>query len=174
MGAPLSPFGKLPKAISVIIIIIFSFLWLYFVDSRTKILTIVASLCYSFQEYSWVGTTIESPNGEVVFRPFDKNCRKPHTTFEQFYANIFLLPFIIPIYLNFLSKAARLILFPLMIWSIEITQGYFLMLLYGYNPAWHYKGTDARFHGNIKLGYGKSWFVMGLVWEGVILLTGIV
>ena len=60
---------------------------------------------------------------------------------------------------------ARALLFPLNIWALEIVEGYALIYLYGYNPAWEYRGDDALFHGTIKLSYWRYWLPMGLVLE---------
>jgi hypothetical protein len=60
--------------------------------------------------------------------------------------------------------ALRLLLWPLVIWLLEILWGAFLF--YGCNRtrAWHYRAT-ARFNGFIKLSYYPLWVGFGAVLE---------
>jgi hypothetical protein len=39
------------------------------------------------------------------------------------------------------------------------------MLVWGRNVAWYYYGRDSFFHGNIKIGHGVFWFVLGSIVE---------
>lgn len=59
----------------------------------------------------------------------------------------------------------RILLWPINIWVLEVIEGYILILLYGYNPAWTYYGSDVFFSGNVKLGYFKFWLPMGVFME---------
>ena len=53
--------------------------------------------------------------------------------------------------------------FPLIIWLIEIVEGYLLLFLYGENIAWFYTGSYVYLHQNIKLNYGFLWMGAGLI-----------
>jgi hypothetical protein len=74
-----SPFGKLDKKYSLILIILIVYLWLFLTDTHLKLLGLLVSLCYSLLEFCWIGSTVLLTNEEVAFRPFDKNRRKPKT-----------------------------------------------------------------------------------------------
>jgi len=87
-------------------------------------------------------------------------------TLEQWWMNLLLAVKVCQLYNGGLGAVAgrmllhplvfgllRVALFPFAVWSLELLEGYFLMTLYGYNPAWTYTTPDARFHGNIRLGY---------------------
>jgi hypothetical protein len=43
--------------------------------------------------------------------------------------------------------------------------GYYLLFIWKKtNPrAWFYEGNDSFFNGNIKIGHGKLWLVLGIV-----------
>lgn len=72
-----------------------------------------------------------------------------------------------PLYFQHVPYTAlRVVLFPCLIWLLEIMEGYFLMILYnGKNPAWTYVGKWARFNGNINLSFVFSWMACGLILE---------
>lgn len=73
---------------------------------------------------------------------------------------------VIPLFYKYVDPMAlRLILFPLNSWLIEVIEGYFLMHIFGYNPAWTYHGDYILFHGNIKLTYYPPFFIIGLWME---------
>ncbi len=56
-------------------------IWAILTSLNDKLIGIILSLGFALIEYSWIGLTILLPNGDVAFRPFDKNCRKPKTVF---------------------------------------------------------------------------------------------
>ena len=49
------------------------------------------------------------------------------------------------------------------IWTLEILEACFLILIFGYNRAWFYKGTFAYFNGKIDISYAPFWIIMILV-----------
>jgi hypothetical protein len=84
-------------------------------------------------------------------------------------ANLFFTPLLMDVYFsNVTDTWMRALLWPINIWMLEIIEGYVLIFLYGFNPAWTYRGSDAFFHGNIKLGYWQFWLPMGafMAWYG--------
>ena len=76
---------KLPGSISYLLITMFVTIWIFFIDRNSKIHGIVVSVFFSLVEFIWVGSTILLPNGEVIFRPFNKRCRKPKTVCILYY-----------------------------------------------------------------------------------------
>lgn len=68
-----------PKPLSYFIIAIGFLIWLLFTSLTTKIRVFLASLVYGLIEFSFYATTIEMPNGDTIFKPFDPKCRKGHT-----------------------------------------------------------------------------------------------
>ena len=79
---------KLPHSISFLLIACFVIIWIFLIDRNSKIHGIVVSLFFSLVEFMWVGSTILLPNGEVIFRPFNKRCRKPKTVFNYNFDNL--------------------------------------------------------------------------------------
>ncbi|KAL1918312.1 uncharacterized protein VTP21DRAFT_2972 [Calcarisporiella thermophila] len=140
------------------------YLWFSMTTTEAKVRGLIGGLVFSVTEYVFHMVTIEKADGSILVRPFDRRCRKGHTTFEQFFMNVLTLPFFIETYQALVwFKVVRAVAFPLLIWAIEIFQGYVLIYLYGYNKAWTYKGSDAFFHGSIKLSFGPYWVLMGFV-----------
>ncbi len=62
-----------------ILIGIVLFSWYILSSLKDKLLGLMFSLVFSSIEYTWISMTVDLGNGEVEFRPFDKNCRKGHT-----------------------------------------------------------------------------------------------
>ena len=93
----------------------------------------------SFAPVEFTFTTLTAEVGE-----------KGHTTLEQFAANCLFLPWLFEIYYHLTLPYNALVFgmcFPIFVWVLEIIEGYYMIFLYGYNPAWHYHGNDAFFHG---------------------------
>ena len=91
--APPSPI-VLPKVVSSLVIIILCALWFEYTTFSEKIRSLIISASFSLIESTFYGTTIELPNGDIIFKPFDPKCRKPHTVikyFEKFLLLIFRL-----------------------------------------------------------------------------------
>ena len=85
------------------------------------------------------------------------------STPEQFIINILFIPILLPMFnypLQSISVLMKASLTPIFIWILEICEGYFLILLFGYNRAWQYYGKDALFNGTIKLSYAPFWIAM--------------
>ncbi len=85
------------------------------------------------------------------------------STPEQFIINMLFIPILLPMFNYPLQSSPdwlKAMLSPLFIWILEIYEGYFLILLFGYNRAWQYYGKDALFNGTIKLSYAPFWIVM--------------
>jgi hypothetical protein len=74
-----SPFGKLPFSLSLILCLSLFYIWLMVSKFNFKIIGYIVSCGYSCLEYSWVGLTVEKPDGSVEFDPFNRNRRKPKT-----------------------------------------------------------------------------------------------
>ena len=114
---------------------------------------VLAAACFSVIEYSWYSVTTEDANGEVRFTPGAPTCRAGHTTAHQFLCNIVYTPVLLFWYRGCVPAhpAARVLLFPLNVWLLELVEGYALMALHGgRNPAWTYGTPDAAFHGNVR------------------------
>lgn len=54
---------------------------------------------------------------------------------------------------------------PLLIWGLEIVEGFLLIAMYGWNPAWIYMGEDAMFLQTINIGYWRYWIPLGFLME---------
>ncbi|KAI8816957.1 uncharacterized protein EV422DRAFT_571262 [Fimicolochytrium jonesii] len=148
------------------LVIALVYAWYNYLTLDAKLRTIVAAVAFAGIEYNFYSTTIETVDGDILLRPFDPRCRKGHTTWHQFFANIIFTPLLLDIYFAVVPTwPLRVLLFPFNVWLLEIVEGYVLMYLYGYNPAWTYRGTDAYFHNNIKLGYWYFWLGLGAAVE---------
>ncbi|RKP25927.1 hypothetical protein SYNPS1DRAFT_28358 [Syncephalis pseudoplumigaleata] len=127
-----------------------------------KLRSLVNAAAFSVIEFTFYAMTVEMPNGDILLRPFDPRCRKGHTTVHQFICNVIYTPILLDVYVDAVPYwPLRVLLFPLNIWLLELVQGYVLIYLHGYNPAWTYYGKDAYFHGNIKLSYWPFWIALG-------------
>jgi len=80
-AAPQSPI-IFPKLVSIVLITFFCVIWVYYTTFGTKCRTLIISASFSLIEFTFYGTTIEMPNGDIFFKPFDPKCRKPHTVFH--------------------------------------------------------------------------------------------
>jgi hypothetical protein len=77
---PRSPFGQISRTKSAVLISLILWLWFNFTDLKGKLVGAALGGLFSGIEYIWFATTVELPDGkEVVFKPFDKNCRKGQT-----------------------------------------------------------------------------------------------
>ncbi|KAJ3160926.1 hypothetical protein HDU86_008288 [Geranomyces michiganensis] len=140
--------------------------WYHFLPVDAKLRSIIAAAAFSVIEYTFYSNSIETVAGDILIRPFDSRCRKGHTTWEQFFANILYTPFLLEVYPVIIAPWwLRIALYPLNIWLLEIVEGYFLIFLYGYNAAWTYRGRDVMFGGNIKLSYAPFWLGLGVAVE---------
>jgi hypothetical protein len=141
--------------------------WYQVVPLESKLRAVVNAAAFALVEFTFYSVTIQTPEGEVYFRPFSKDRRAGHTTWQQFYANILYTPILMDVYYYILADywMLRVLLFPINIWLLEIIVGYVLIFLYGYNPAWVYYGKGALFSGNIKLPYAIYWLLFGGVLE---------
>ncbi|KAI9353861.1 hypothetical protein BDR26DRAFT_849366 [Obelidium mucronatum] len=178
------------------------------VPSQTKLLSLVVAICFSGIEPVFYMMTKEDPITGAIDIAWESLLRgewgrEPHTTYEQFLANLIFAGPIFLIYFNTFErwrqeqpkpskvKASfkpvkhvsqngihiasphtwdgiqwlRVLLTPILIWSLEVMEGFTLIAAYGWNPAWIYSGTDAWFLGTIKLGYWKYWILLGAVLE---------
>jgi hypothetical protein len=80
MKYPPSPFGQLSKTQSTILVSLIILLWFYYTDLRGKLIGVITGAVFAGVEFLWFATTVEISDGdEVVFKPFDKNCRKGRT-----------------------------------------------------------------------------------------------
>eukprot|EP01118_Nematostelium_gracile_P004256 TRINITY_DN14992_c0_g1_i1.p1 TRINITY_DN14992_c0_g1~~TRINITY_DN14992_c0_g1_i1.p1 ORF type:complete len:172 (-),score=28.79 TRINITY_DN14992_c0_g1_i1:55-570(-) len=110
---------------------------------------------------------------------FSLFCQLHHakTSWSQFWVLIFFFPFIVEPYAWLFEGhlafdwVIRIVFSPLMVWVLEICEGYLLHLIMGANTAWHYTGEDAFFHGNIKIGMYSSWWGLGIITELIFTLV---
>ncbi len=121
-------------------------------------------------EYCFYMLTIEDRESATVrLAPWTFPNRQGHTTWAQFFANIYVLPFLAHYFLTWalpLGPMVMALCFPFFVWTVEIVEGYALIACFGRNPAWHYYGSDAFLQGTIKLSYFPFWasagFMLGL------------
>ncbi|RKP05086.1 hypothetical protein THASP1DRAFT_33086 [Thamnocephalis sphaerospora] len=141
--------------------------WIYLLEPDVKLRAIFHAACFSVIEFTFYSVTVEMPNGDIILRPFSKDCRAGHTTIQQFFANVFYTPILVDVYFALMPDywLLRVLLFPINIWLLEVVEGYVLTFLYGYNPAWVYYGHDVFFSNNIKLSYWPYWLMLGGVLE---------
>ncbi|KAJ3393221.1 hypothetical protein HDU92_007916 [Lobulomyces angularis] len=118
-----------------ILLFFVSVLYQKFLTSHTKRLSLIFAVCFFFIEYCFYMVTIENLETGSVDINF-----------------------------NFLTdrRDGHTTLYQ---FFCNLVEGSFLLILYGYNPAWYYRGNDALFYGLIKLGYWKYWIPMGLLME---------
>src|SRR5690606_7300392 len=84
---------QIPILYSIFLLALILYSYLTFTDYPTRVKAIIISCFYSLIEYSWTGSTIELPNGELIFKPFDKRCRKPHTVNKFYILDYCSVPF---------------------------------------------------------------------------------
>mmetsp|Transcript_91295 Transcript_91295/g.182049 ORF Transcript_91295/g.182049 Transcript_91295/m.182049 type:complete len:243 (-) Transcript_91295:165-893(-) len=134
---------------------------------------LVCALGFVLIETTWTSIATEDPiTGAltVSFRPV----RHGHSSFAQFWINVIFTPGLLFLYRSLVSQAfllvpgfmqyvsiVRVLCFPVNIWCLEIIEGYLLMLFFGRNVAWEYRGPKAYFHGNITLEYYIPWCLLG-------------
>lgn len=149
------------------LLVSFSFLvWAQFTTFDEKMIGLFLAGMFSLCEMSWTSITVETDDGGVVLAPFSENTRDPFTTPHQFIINASVIPFLLPFFYRTIPfLPLRLVLFPIVSWLMEVFEGYYLKLLYGFNPAWEYKGAFSLFDGNIKLTYYPPFFVIGMWME---------
>jgi hypothetical protein len=83
MKYPPSPFGQLRFEFAVVLVVTIVSLWLFLTDLKGKLIGIACGLLFSGLEFAWFASTVELPGGqEVIFKPFDKNCRKGQTVMK--------------------------------------------------------------------------------------------
>jgi len=163
-----------PSAAFIPLIVLLTALWIVFIPTPTKIRSIFSAFLFAPVEFMFYTFTTELSDGSVIIiNPFtDPRARKGHTTWHQFCVNILMAGPVLDFYLLYFSETplTTVLGWPLFTWGLEILEGYFLLALYGYNPAWEYFGSDALCHGTIKLSYVIYWWIMGavLVYSGVL------
>ena len=133
---------------------------------------VIGALIFVVIETFWLTITTEDDAGNVTITGWSGELG--HSSYAQFWSNVIFTPLILFLYRAVVTHPIlRVLLFPVNIWLLEIIEGYIIMFLFGRNVAWEYRGADAFFHGNIKLGYAAPWIALGLVvelaWESVIL-----
>lgn len=94
------------------------------------------------------------------------------STFAQFWNNIWSHPLIADFYFRDLagdwSSASRILLYPIVIWGLELLQNKVMIRVYGKNVAWDYSGSRyAKFQGVIDLSMAPEWWMLGIVMEYV-------
>ena len=132
---------------------------------------VIGAFLFVVIETFWITITTEDDAGNVKITGWTGELG--HSSYAQFWSNVIFTPLILFLYRAVVTHPfLRVILFPVNIWLLEIIEGYVIMFLFGRNVAWEYRGTDAFFHGNIKLGYTIPWVSLGgvveLAWEPVI------
>lgn len=126
-------------------------------------------LGFALVETTWTSLFKDSGDGSLRFAPDLKG----HTTWAMVPGSILGgLYGIEPLYLYgepssdyTLNMGFRILLFPIVIWLIEIVWG--ALLFYGCNGtrAWHYKGKWARLNGFVRLDYFIPWLGLGALME---------
>jgi hypothetical protein len=138
-----------------LVIVVSVFLgWLMLTDLSSKIRSLLGAVCFYFIESTYVW---------FHGKPF-------HSTFAQFWNNIWSHPLIADIYftgiLSDSGPVVRIALYPLVIWGLELVQCTVLKSVYGRNIAWDYTGNRfSRFGGAIDLGMAIEWWLLGAAME---------
>lgn len=132
---------------------------------------VIGALIFVVIETFWITITTEDDAGNVNITGWTGELG--HSSYAQFWSNVIFTPLILFLYREIVTyPLLRVLFFPVNIWLLEIIEGYIIMFLFGRNVAWEYRGADAFFHGNIKLGYAAPWIALGgvveLTWEPVI------
>jgi hypothetical protein len=60
----------------------------------------------------------------------------------------------------------RVAFFPILLWTLEVIQHYFIIFLFGRNTAWLYYGDTVYFGGAIRLSMWKLWLILGAALQG--------
>ena len=136
---------------------LFSFLnlnlcWGFLTSRQTKKNALIVSSGFSFVEIMWHKYWYN-----IYF-----------TTLVQLIGNIYFLPLFIFQYRKLFKLKWRLLLMPINVWLYEIVLGYYLIFLFGYNPAWKYEGDFTLFSNNIRLDYVGYLWILGLLNEVLI------
>jgi hypothetical protein len=98
--------------------------WWWVMPIDAKLRSIFNAAAFSVIEFTFYTMTVEMPNGDILLRPFDSRCRKGHTTVHQFACNVLYTPLLMDVYFSLVpSWPARILLFPLNIWLLEVVQG---------------------------------------------------
>lgn len=94
--------------------------------------------------------------------------REGHTTWEQFFMNVFIFgPINTDIYRSIIaSPVLRIILFPINIWLSEFVVGMYLANIWG-KRGWYYEGQWAFLDGTITLAYTHYWLLLAIANEWV-------
>lgn len=92
------------------------------------------------------------------------------STFAQFWNNVWSHWFISDLYfvhtMSGTSAIFRILLYPLVIWVLEIVQSQVIIFVYGRNVAWDYSGHKlARLNGSIHLGMWPEWMLLACAME---------
>ncbi|KAI9011417.1 hypothetical protein BC832DRAFT_550651 [Gaertneriomyces semiglobifer] len=160
-----------PQPQSTLLLTVLITIWYMWTSPTEKLRGLIGAGLFSVTEYIFYTVTIEEPDGTIKMRPWDSRCRKGHTTVHQFLANIITIPFfILAFWGNAPTALLRIVGLPFVIWMMEMAQGYTFIYLYGYNPAWIYRGPEAFFHGTINVGYFGYWLMMGVALEYAVFL----
>jgi len=148
----------------IVILIVVS--WHTMTSSSIKALSTFFAGSFNMIEYIWYGLSIENPDGSVAFAPFSKNRRQPFTTAEQFFVNLFTTPLIHLYMMALPHPVLRVGFFPVVLWTVEVIQHYFLKFLFGRNTAWLYYGATVYFEGAIRLSMWPLWLILGAALQG--------
>lgn len=141
-----------------------AFTWISLTENDQKIRGLIFALSYALAEYIWTSLSTVDPDGHIRFTPF-KRTRKGHATWGEFFgAAVVFSPFMIDPLMKINSTLIHILLFPGLIWLLEIIWGYYLLGVWGIY-SWKYEGKDVYFHGLIKLRYWKQWMIVGILTE---------
>ncbi|TPX77697.1 hypothetical protein CcCBS67573_g01041 [Chytriomyces confervae] len=181
---------------------------------HTKLVSLIIAILFAPIESIFYMVTSEDPVSGAVEVDWaslgqGKLARPPHTTLEQFFANLVFSGFLFVGYYRLFEgmrrgkKAVRgsakqsgkqakrgaaaaaadgifhvsmpatwdawqwlrVLMFPLLVWGLEVVEGFVLIGMYGWNPAWIYSGDNAYLLGTIHLGHGKFWLLLGGLME---------
>jgi|SRR3989304_6878236 len=91
-----------------------------------------------------------------------------YTTFQQFCISFALVPFVF-IWDKFMTdrynSIITILLYPIVLWIVEIVGGFTMIYYYEYNPAWTYNTTDSLFMGQIKLSNYFNFLFLGIIFH---------
>lgn len=150
-----------PLSIKYAICLLILGLWFFGTHPQLKVCGVLASTVFAGLEYVFRGLTGIS---EFKLVPsFSSFFLVAYTTWEQWFMNVILCSPVIYWILLFIQEMwLILLMFPGLVYILEIVAGYFFHHIWG-RRGWLYEGEWAYFHGNITLKYLPIWWITGII-----------
>ena len=136
-------------------------------------LFLLLPIFYFWFTHASVGLKLRSLIGACSFALIESGYSLYHhgifkTTFVQFLMNIWSHFIISDFYFSHIPDhaAIRVVLFPLIVWFLEIVQHFFIKFIFGKNVAWDYsKSPTGRLDSAIDVSMYWEWWALGAVMQ---------